>query len=170
MTASVIDKIAGTTVNIAKTVSSGTTPNITATHTLDTSRTKMHSVLFSAGDLAVGDVIKVTALWEDDDGAATNKGTIYIGEPAAGTEMFNAGAAGNKAIHTEQFIYVNSATTVISFAQYNATGQGTSNSVPRSITGLDITAGFTLYIGCQLADIADTMTLHGYSVTLTKAK
>lgn len=140
------------------------------THTGDTLQTTMQAVTIIGGTVEAGDTIKVHALWESDSGVNADKFTMHMGGTAGGNEFYNTGAAASLSNSAEIIIFIDSNTTMVTSQRFGGLGVGVQTVAPRVVTGLDWTADVALNIGCLLANSADTVTLHGYVVSIVKKR
>lgn len=163
---SVLDKVAGFGSN-KEYIKESKVPTTNNTHTGDTNETGLFTISFPVGEIQAGDIIKVSGLWEDTSAVNINRANIYIGSVAAGQTVYDAGTNNSKSIHAEVFIYIQSATVAKILHSSNATSSGTVTAAPPSIT-IDLTAILNIYIGVKLASAGDTMTVHGYTVSVIK--
>lgn len=141
----------------------------TNTHTGDTDHTAIVSATFTKDEIAAGDIVKVMALWQDSSNTNNNPCKVYVGTPGSGTQVYSAGGTTVQSVMAEILICFDSNTTTVGFPNTVGTATGTSTTVPYTVSGLNLSAnGVTVSIGTKLANAGDTVTLHGYTISLIK--
>ena len=135
-------------------------------HTGDTNEATLGTVLISGDVPNVGDILRVQAIYEIDDGAGSNPAGTMTSRVEFDTVSGSSTSTISRGICIDKPFVVKNSTTLSSIGPSYYRDEKASVWVDLTV---DISAGFTIDFTAQLTNAADTAYLRSYSVLLIKA-